>query len=191
MTDYKLLSQIKDDNSVAFQQFYNKYYQRLLSFIVTFTNNRDQAKDIVQEAFVVLWTNRKKLDTSKSPKSYIFLIAKNIFIDNYRKEKRDNQFIIELKEVALRERIEDNSQATKDRIEKMNSFIEALPEKCRVILKMNKIEGLKYQEIADHLNISLKTVESQMRIAFQKIREQFKDEELILFFAFYEFNMVN
>jgi RNA polymerase sigma-70 factor (ECF subfamily) len=181
MTDSNLFLGIKNHNSIAFQQFYNKYYQRLLSFIVTFTNDREQAKDIVQEAFVILWTNRKSIDTSKSPKSYIFFIAKNIFIDHYRKEKRDNQFLIDLKETALRERIEDNGEEIGRRIEKMNNLIEILPEKCKMILKMNKIEGLKYQEIADHLDISLKTVESQMRIAYKKIREQYKKDDLIFF----------
>lgn len=191
MTDSNLFLGIKNHNSIAFQQFYNKYYQRLLSFIVTFTNDREQAKDIVQEAFVILWTNRKSIDPLKSPKSYIFFIAKNIFIDYYRKEKRDNQFLIDLKETALRERIEDNGEEISRRIEKMNSLIEALPEKCKVILKMNKIEGLKYQEIADHLDISLKTVESQMRIAYKKIREQSKKKDLIFFFTFYQFYKTN
>ena len=186
MTDAKLFLKIKDNNSLAFQQFYNKYYQRLLSYIITFTKDRDQAKDIVQEAFVILWTNRESIDTSKSPKSYIFFVAKNIFIDHYRKEKRDLQFLIELKETALSEQIENDSEEIKQRIEKMKRMIENLPEKCKIILKLSKIEGLNYQEIANHLNISPKTVESQMRIAFNKIREQFSEEDLIFFFSFYK-----
>lgn len=185
MTDVKLFLKIKDNNSLAFQQFYNKYYQRLLSYIITFTKDRDQAKDIVQEAFVILWTNRESIDTSKSPKSYIFFVAKNIFIDHYRKEKRDLQFLIELKETALSEQMENDTEEIKQRIEKMKRMIENLPEKCKVILKLSKIEGLNYQEIANHLNISPKTVESQMRIAFNKIREQFSEEDLIFFFSFY------
>tara|TARA_Y100000588_G_C14240096_1_gene918962 strand:- start:1323 stop:1898 length:576 start_codon:yes stop_codon:yes gene_type:complete len=185
MTDVKLFLKIKDNNSLAFQQFYNKYYQRLLSYIITFTKDRDQAKDIVQEAFVILWTNRESIDTSKSPKSYIFFVARNIFIDHYRKEKRDLQFLIELKETALSEQIENDSEEIKQRIEKIKRMIENLPEKCKIILKLSKIEGLNYQEIANHLNISPKTVESQMRIAFNKIREQFSEEDLIFFFSFY------
>jgi len=186
MTDAKLFLKIKDNNSLAFQQFYNKYYQRLLSYIITFTKDRDQAKDIVQEAFVILWTNRESIDTSKSPKSYIFFVARNIFIDHYRKEKRDLQFLIELKETALSEQIENDSEEIKQRIEKMKRMIENLPEKCKIILKLSKIEGLNYQEIANHLNISPKTVESQMRIAFNKIREQFSEEDLIFFLSFYK-----
>lgn len=186
MTDAKLFLKIKDNNSLAFQQFYNKYYQRLLSYIITFTKDRDQAKDIVQEAFVILWTNRESIDTSKSPKSYIFFVARNIFFDHYRKEKRDLQFLIELKETALSEQIENDSEEIKQRIEKMKRMIENLPEKCKIILKLSKIEGLNYQEIANHLNISPKTVESQMRIAFNKIREQFSEEDLIFFFSFYK-----
>jgi RNA polymerase sigma-70 factor (ECF subfamily) len=186
MTDAKLFLKIKDNNSLAFQQLYNKYYQRLLSYIITFTKDRDQAKDIVQEAFVILWTNRESIDTSKSPKSYIFFVAKNIFIDHYRKEKRDLQFLIELKETALSEHLENDNEEIKQRIEKMKRMIENLPEKCKIILKLSKIEGLNYQEIANHLNISPKTVESQMRIAFNKIREQFSEEDLIFFFSFYK-----
>jgi len=74
------------------------------------------------------------------------------------------------------------------RLEKLKAIIETLPEKCKEILLLNKMDGLKYREIAIKLNISIKTVEAQMRIAFQKIREGFKDNPLILFVLFKKLN---
>lgn len=80
-----------------------------------------------------------------------------------------------LKRHALEVRLHEGEDATARRIEKLKKIIEILPDGCREILTLNKMEGLKYREIAEKLNISVKTVESQMRIAYRKIREGFED----------------
>ena len=66
----------------------------------------------------------------------------------------------------------------------MRQVIDSLPPKCREIIMLNKIQGVKYKEIADQMGISVKTVESQMRIAFTKIREAFKEDHALLFLLF-------
>ena len=69
----------------------------------------------------------------------------------------------------------------------MKNTIEALPPKCKEIIYLNKVQGIKYSEIANQLDISIKTVESQMRIAFKKIRKAFKEDKTILFLLFETF----
>src|SRR5690606_24285323 len=102
--------------------------------------------------------------------------------DYYRKEKIQYSVFDQLKTKAIEENEKEDNELTERRIQRLKETIDTLPYRCKRILEMNKIEGLKYREISEILGISVKTVESQMRIAFQKIREAFKDEELFLFF---------
>ena len=80
--------------------------------------------------------------------------------------------------------MEQDDSILQKKIEKVKQLVDALPEKCREILLLSKREGYKNKEIAEKLNISIKTVESQMRIAFQKIRDGFEDNELLFFMLF-------
>ncbi|UGU15312.1 RNA polymerase sigma-70 factor [Sinomicrobium kalidii] len=181
MEDVQLAQAIRDGQEPAFRQLFERYYQRLHAYITSFTRDRDEAEDIVQQAFMVLWSKRRKLDTGKSLKSYLYTIAHNIYIDQHRQLKRRNAFFDELKAAALRERIKEDEDLVEQRIQKLKSIVESLPPRCREILQLNKLEGLKYREIAGRLDISLKTVEAQMRIAFRKIRKGLSDDEFLLF----------
>lgn len=101
---------------------------------------------------------------------------------NYRSLKRKETFFDELKEKALRDSIIDDKELIDNRIKRLKAIIETLPPKCKEILLLNKISGLKYKEISEHLHISQKTVETQMRVAYIKIRKGFDDDKLIMFF---------
>jgi RNA polymerase sigma-70 factor (ECF subfamily) len=79
------------------------------------------------------------------------------------------------------DRIQEDSDVLEERIQKMKQVIDSLPPKCKEIIMLNKIQGVKYKDIAEQMGISVKTVESQMRIAFTKIREAFKEDPALLF----------
>ena len=85
-------------------------------------------------------------------------------------------------ERALRERIMGDNEILERRIQKIRQVLEILPPKCRTTIPMNKVQGIEYREIADQMGISVKTVESQMRIAFTKIRDVFKCEKPFKYF---------
>ncbi|WP_298238542.1 RNA polymerase sigma-70 factor [uncultured Algibacter sp.] len=182
LDDSVLAKNIKKGDRKSFKALFKRYYKMLLDYAMTFTGDMQEAEDIVQQTFIILWTNRQKINAEKSLKSYLYSITRNTYIDTYRKQKRRESFFDEIKERALNSRINDDSEIIEQRILKLKSVIELLPERCKEVLQMNKIEGLKYREIADQLKISIKTVESQMRIAYQKIREAFKDDDLFLVF---------
>src|SRR5690606_41848339 len=105
---------------------------------------------------------------------YIYYITYRGIIDHYHETKRASLVLDALKRKALEVRIQEAEDVAALRIEKLRAVIDGLPPKCQEILKLNKIQGLKYGEIADVLGISVKTVESQMRIAYRKIREEFR-----------------
>ena len=133
----------------------------------------DDAEDIVQEVFVKLWDKRHSININSSLKSYLFKAAYNAHIDRVRREQRNNLFLTELKYHALQSYTEEIN-GSEEKMTKIKMIVDQLPQKCKQIFLLSKSEGLKNKEIAISLSISIKTVESQMRIAFQKIRNEFK-----------------
>jgi len=184
LDDYTLADNIRKNNENAFKTLFERYYKKLVDYTFSFTGNLQEAEDIVQQTFITLWTNRKKINTTKSIKSYLYKITYNNYIDTYRKQKYKESFFDEIKERALRDRINNEEDIIEQRISKLKIVIESLPEKCKEILQMNKFQGLKYKEIADQLDISVKTVESHMHTAFKKIRKAFKGDDFFLFFLY-------
>ncbi|MCG1037312.1 RNA polymerase sigma-70 factor [Polaribacter sp. DS7-9] len=184
MNDSILAKKIKKGDRRSFRLLFDRYYKKLLDYATTYTNDTQEAEDIVQQTFIILWTNRLKINTEKSIKSYLYRITHNTYIDTYRKQKNRDAFFDEFKEKALRDRIATDPDALEQRTKKLKKVIETLPEKCKEILYMNKFEGLKYKEISEKLGISIKTVESHIYTAYKKIREAFKDDDLFLFFLY-------
>jgi RNA polymerase sigma-70 factor (ECF subfamily) len=167
-----LWKRIQKDDKQAFNSLFNSSYKKLCVYIVQFTKNMDDAEDIVQEVFVDIWLKRHSINIHSSIKSYLYRATYNSYVDRVRKEQRNNLFLIELKHQALQTQIEDKNDS-EQKVQKIKMIVEQLPQKCKQIFLLSKSEGLKNKEIAISLNISIKTVESQMRIAFQKIRSKY------------------
>lgn len=182
--DIEIVKSLRLGDRIAFKCLFEKYYDRLVAFIVTYSHDKIQAEEVVQQTFITLWENKLKLDSDKSPKAYLYTIAYNKYIDSIKNLKKQEKLLHLVWENALRNRIEEDTEAIEERIKKMKDVIEELPPKCKKIIVMNKMQGVKYKDISELLGISVKTVESQMRIAFTKIREAFKDDQLMLFILF-------
>lgn len=171
-----LWKRIQNDNKQDFNNLFESCYKMLCLYIVQFTKNMDDAEDIVQEVFVKLWIKRHSININSSLKSYLFKAAYNAYIDSARKEQRNNFYLTELKYHALQPQIEEVN-GFEEKVKKVKVIVDHLPQKCKQIFLLSKVEGLKNKEIAMSLSISVKTVESQMRIAFQKIRNEFKQNK--------------
>ncbi|WP_346882069.1 RNA polymerase sigma-70 factor [uncultured Algibacter sp.] len=180
MNEIDAVKTLKKGDREAFKYLFELYYDRLVAYIVTYTNDKMSSEDIVQQAFIDFWKDRSKLDEIRSPKNYLYSIAYNRYIDSIKKEKRRAKLFDILYEKALRGIIKDDKEVLENRIKKMNLIIDSLPPRCQEILKMSKVQGIKYKDIADVLGISIKTVEKQMSIAFKKMRKAFEDDKLIL-----------
>lgn len=167
---------LKKGDTRAYQTIFDMYYTRLFSYVNTYTKNDSNTKDIVQETFIKLWNNRKNINVDASILAFLHKIAYNIFIDNYRKGKRHQNLLDTLSYEAVTNSIEEDEDLVKQRkIEIVKKSIEELPPRCQEIFKLSKYEGLKYAEISETLNISIKTVEAQMGKAFSYIRQQVKN----------------
>lgn len=175
MTDKDFSKALKEGNRQAYGRLFEKYYQPLCAFIKSYTRDWDTAKEIVQSAFITIWQKRESLDIDTSLKSYLYKTAYNSFLQMQRRKKKQEKLSHRLKEEALRAEIEIDEELQERKIKKLREVIEDLPIRCKQVLKL-KQQGYKYREIAEKLELSVKSVESQMRIAYQKIREEFEDD---------------
>jgi len=169
--DLFLYQEIQKGNKVAFNELFKKYYVLLCKFSFVFLKDKDSSQEIAQDIFVSLWNDApvRKIDNVKS---YLFTMAKNRSLNEIASVKRKNEILENHKDDIY---IQDSNENDHSYFKKMlQSNIELLPDKCKQIFQLTKIEGLTYDEVAEYLQVSKKTVENQMGIALKKLRENLK-----------------
>ena len=170
--DKALLDSIRAGDSHAFELLFKKYYATLCLFAVKYTNDMDSAREVVQNVFVYLWENRATLHIEHSVKSYL---ASAIRRNSIRFVQQQHSFV-SIDTLPEDSHIADDlhdSLELEDLNRQLHETIELLPDKCKQIFKMSRFENMKYSEIANKLNISIKTVEAQMGKALKFLRSKF------------------
>jgi len=189
MSDEKdLIIALKNDSANAFDDLFRMYGQRLFLFTKSFLRDPEDAKEIVQNVFVKIWETRANIDEFQSFKSYLFSIAYNSVITEFRKKHREQKLLENMKLTTpgyhhdLEEQLLFDS--TKLEIEKA---IEALPQRRKLIFKLSRFDGRSYQEIASELGISVNTVENQISEALKYLRNSIKKDTLVTLLFYYLF----
>ncbi|WP_155600729.1 RNA polymerase sigma factor [Zobellia amurskyensis] len=172
--DRLLAARLKSGDEMAYDTLMNQYYVLLCNYAFTFTKNRDNAEDIVQNVMVDLWTKRKKIKPELCLKNYLYKSVYNGFISQYRKQKP--VIYLEKKHIDAVDAIMESNQEEMQRLIKLvNHEIERLPKKCREIFLLNKKDGLTHTEISEHLDISTKTVEGHITRAFKILKNRLEE----------------
>lgn len=172
-------------NKVTFEELFRSYFTPLCSFAQKYVGDLDEAKDIVHNVFINLWNKRDEMDMKTSLKSYLFQGVYNRSLNYIRDHKKLTRFDTPQTEAELGQYVESRDHLESSEAEgRINRALESLPDKCREIFLMNRFDGLKYREIAEKLNISIKTVETQMSRALKTLRERLSDMISILIFFF-------
>jgi RNA polymerase sigma-70 factor (ECF subfamily) len=178
-----LFERIKKSDEKAFEILFRKYYGHLCSFATKIINDDLAAEEIVQDFFVKLWEKRELLFIETSIKNYFFRSVKNLclnFLQHNKTKLRYAQIVISEVENQF---TDDNNYPEPDLSVKIEESINSLPEKRREIFRLSRQNGLKYHEIALKLNISIKTVETQMSLALKTLRDKLKNYSS--FFTFF------
>jgi RNA polymerase sigma-70 factor, ECF subfamily len=187
-SDEKMMQEIKADNMFAFDVLYKKYSKKLYKFGFYILKSQEEAENLIQDVYLNLWENRFKVEKDSSVKSYLFSIAYNSAISIIRKKARESQFIEYLKslqeinEEPVNVELEYNELANK-----LDEIIKELPPRQKVVYLLNRVEGLKYSEIAERLQISVNTIENHMSRALKTIREKLDNYSLIAILFWYLF----
>ena len=183
--DEHLIQEIKAGNMLAFDVLYKKYSRRLFKFGFSIIKSQEETENLIQDVFLCLWENRHKVEKDASIKSYVFTIAYNSAISVIRKKARESQFIEYLKTIQKINEEPVNVKLEYDELKnKLDEIIQTLPPRQKEVYLLHRVEGLKYNEIAERLSISENTIENHMSRALKTIREKIGNYSLpaILFY---------
>ena len=171
VNEKELLQKLRKGDRIAFRQLFDQYYKYLVVTAFNLHGDRDKARDLAQDVFLELWRRREEIQIQSALKSYLRRAVVNKTI-NYIKAQRLN-----LGEEDHTFEREDHAASAQQLLEKedlqelINETIEGLPEKCRLVFTLCRLEHLSHKEIAEKLDISTKTVENQMTKALKVLRE--------------------
>jgi RNA polymerase sigma-70 factor (family 1) len=180
-----LMNALIDGEEKAYKFLLNKFHRKLNAYALTLVNDHSMAQDIVQNVFLKTWKSRNKLNPEFSLQSFLYKSVYNEFINSYQQNK--SMMLLQQKYVESMHQVVENTDDNS--IERMlaiiNKEIQNLPSKCQQVFVMSKKEGLTNIEIAEHLDVSIKTVEAQITKAFKILKEKLKDNyNMMLFLLF-------
>lgn len=171
-----LLKEIVHDNDQrAYKELFVRTHEHLHRFALSILRSKEDAEEVVSDFFISVWQKRASLLEIENIKLYFFVSIKNISINKLRQKKRATTSFNEDYLVQFKSPFFNPSELllSKEAVEKILGAINDLPPKCKLIFRLIKEDNLKYAEVAELLNISVKTVESQMAIALKKIGESY------------------
>jgi len=164
----KHIQGVKSVDSATFEQLFTDHYDALFRYCQTMVKDKNDIEDIVQSVFLDLWHDRSKLVIHTSFKAYLY---KAVYFRCMNKIKHDkvaskySNTITNTESTAVTDTL-----IIQEIADKIKETIESLPEQCRKIFSMSRMDGLRYNEIAEKLNLSPKTIENQMGKALKTMR---------------------
>jgi RNA polymerase sigma-70 factor (ECF subfamily) len=176
VSDFNAL--IKEQPQKAIELLFNEYYVKLCTHVNTILKNKNVAEDIVQEVMMEIWRMKDNINVSSSVEAYLKRACRNKSLNYIRSQKMNFEDIDSAEELSSDYISVEDSIAVDNLQEKINTAIDSLPEKCRLVFMLSRIEGLSYLEIAEQLQISPKTVENQISKALKILRESVYDEDI-------------
>ena len=174
----------KPMDKALFEQLFRTHFVQLCNFAVQYVTDVEIAKDITQNVFINLWEKREKIDSQKSIQSYLFTSVRNRCFNYIRDNKKYHSQILDIDSIDIENDIDIEDFGYKELEEKIKSILAQLPEKCKKVFEMSRFENKKYKEIAEEMDISVKTVEAHMSKALKSLRKELKGYELVLFILF-------
>jgi RNA polymerase sigma-19 factor, ECF subfamily len=163
---------IKNDEqrlTAAVQGYFQMYFEGLYRYAFTILKNNDDAKDAVQSVFVKIWEKRATIDEQQSVQSYLYTSVYNYCLNVKRKEKVRNEYVQNNQQT---QQTNSDQLVTRENIKTITDALESLPPQCRLIFFKSRFEKKKYAEIAEELNLSVKTIEVQIGKALKILREK-------------------
>lgn len=168
--DDNLLQRLANGDEQALKEIFERYQGKLLQIAIRILRARELAEEVVMDTFMSIWERKSRLPQINHLPWYLYSTVKNKSLNQLRGLKPElHVYLEEIEwEVALTSSPEDAVLAA-EYIHRINRAINSLPPRCRQIFVMVKEEGLKYRQVAELLEVSIKTVENQMGIALKKI----------------------
>lgn len=187
MFDISLLYKLKEGNRQAFNDIFRHYYPRIMAYVATIVE-QEAAEDIVQDVFLNVWENRKKVYAGEGFHAYLFQSAYTRCIDYYRKAQSAHKYILQAEaagweeySASLRSDVSVLEEIySKDFYEQLNLLLEQLPVQRREVFILTYMEGLKSKEVAKRLQMPQRTVESHIYLAIKFLKTHMSKQDFYL-----------
>lgn len=169
---------LKNINISDFEILFKEFYNDLCNYALKYTKNKEDAEEVVQNVFFKIWGKRSFIDVQISTKSYLYICVRNKCLQNinhnkvvkiyekYVEKEQRNYFETPHEEMVFEETLAI-----------LNEIINNLPKKANTIFTLSRFKGLKNKEIAEKLQISIKTVEANITIALKTLRTYFPKQQ--------------
>ncbi|NVO10712.1 MAG: RNA polymerase sigma-70 factor [Bacteroidales bacterium] len=176
LSEKELIQGLQRGDKGTFESIFKSYYVMLCNFAYSFLEDKDESEEVVQNTFLTIWEKHDSIDIQISLKSYLYRAIHNSCLNRIKHVK----VRVAHKESAKNNEQVFNEDASEDIINKelehqIEVAINSLPPKCKMVFKLSRFENLSYAEIAEQMDISVKTVENQMMKALKVLREELKD----------------
>lgn len=158
------------DDQTAYKELFALFCKSLQQFAVSFVRSPEVAEEIVSDVFIKVWKKRAGLNRIHNLKLYLFISTKNGALNHLRSQKKvflqPEQYFVQLQSIYFNP---EKLMLTAEMMNRVQKAISDLPPRCQLIFKLIKEDGLKYRDVAELLQLSIKTIENQMAIALRKI----------------------
>ena len=167
------LEEVSDGNIKAYRYLFDNHFPDLCNFLLIYLHDKNIAEEIALDIFTYIWEKRKEIEIRSSFKTFLFAAAKNKAISFYRKEQKKLFSELEIKDFNFPHHITSADTLEHEELrEIINQAINKLPHKRKMVYQMAWEQNLSYKEIAQKLDLSVKTIENHVGIALRKLREE-------------------
>jgi RNA polymerase sigma-70 factor (family 1) len=169
LSDHELTTLLKKGEAAAFEEIYNRYWDKLFYMAHRITKSAETAEEITQDTFLLLWTKRETL-TIVSLKQYLAAMLRYEVYRSLAKSKKQEVYEKEIRENNLTYVSIENDIENKLLLEIITQLTNRLSEKCRLVFQYNKLEDRSLADVCEELNISVKTAEAHLTKALKMVR---------------------
>jgi len=181
MTDEQIMQKIKDKDPAAYNEVYDKLYRKLFLFAKSLIGNTEEARDIVTESFIKLWSQKNSFTNMVHLQVYFYTVIKNSCIDYLRKDKLrtklENQLI---QSGTLHENVIERKYQEAELVQILYERINQLPERMQQVFKLTYLEGYSRAEVAQMLNLSENTIRNTNAAAMKSLRLTLGVEQFLI-----------
>lgn len=174
----KLIGKLRLGDEAAFHSLFTQFYSSLCSFALKYIDDRDAAEDIVQECFLKYWAKREDFDNPYKLKSFLYLVVRNSCL-NYIRDNRKQAGTVPDEDRLISEEFLIELTVEEEAYRILYQAIEGLPPQMKAVI-YHALDGLKNSEIAEKMQISEHAVHASKKKAYKKLRENLKDNILLI-----------
>lgn len=168
-----LLTEIATGDEQAFEMLFSNYRGRIFNYLLRITKFPEVAEELTMDIFLKLWVGRDLLRNIKNPDAFLFKVAHNKAVDFFRTASRHKRLHeLYANHIQHLHNVEQPVIAENEILETLTKIINGLPPRRKLIYKLSREENMTYEQIADYLNLSQKTVKNAMLSALKDIRRQ-------------------